>query len=173
MGEPGPSRRDGIRVPARKRVKDFGVWRRLLGGAVGALLAAACGDGAGAQSRQEAQRIAFEESVRQGQELVAALENLEARLINGLASERLWNELSQRHQKVSALACKNAEMHAAGLLRQAARNSANSQALRRRIAASRQGVVTDAEVTGYKTTAPVRGERGRAAPSFEPPKPSP
>lgn len=125
-------------------------WRLGLIAALG--LAAGCGRGtaAGTAAQLERDRADFEESLAAGQALHGELDALEARLLSGRATVRLWQELAERHKGVSEVACKNLDVHVAGIA--AAESKDRARAARRRLAqAAQPGTATDAHVSGYKT----------------------
>src|SRR5690606_41779496 len=68
------------------------------------LAVAACG----IDEELEAQRarLASEHAER-----MAELERLEVRLIQSVATTRMWEELGRRHEQVSEIACENAAQH--------------------------------------------------------------
>jgi hypothetical protein len=76
---------------------------------VGAFLISGCGAGdeAARRARLEAQR----------ERLVASLEQLEARLLEGQGRVRAWEELRSRHARVSAVACEVNAGHVADMAR--------------------------------------------------------
>jgi hypothetical protein len=76
------------------------------------LSVAGCGKGAESYSEAVAEREAARASARQ---LEAEIEALEVRLYSGQATVRLWNELADRHNNISALACRNVELHKEGM----------------------------------------------------------
>ncbi len=76
---------------------------------VGALLLAACGPGGGSARRARLQL--------QRQHLEASLDRLEARLLDGQARVRGWEELKARHGRVSAVACEVNGRHADDMAR--------------------------------------------------------
>ncbi|MBI3184484.1 MAG: hypothetical protein HYZ28_20300 [Myxococcales bacterium] len=83
----------------------MGKRQRGLGVAVGAWLLSACFE----PPQEAVQRLT--EVERQGAEMDRALDALEDRLLAGRAKVSHWQELSERHQSVSALACQSQEEH--------------------------------------------------------------
>ncbi len=83
---------------------------RVAAAAAGALLLVACGDG----PEREARRARLEV---QREHLEASLDRLEARLLDGQARARGWQELRARHARVSAVACQVNERHAVDMAR--------------------------------------------------------
>lgn len=75
----------------------------------GALLLTACGgdEAAARRARLESQRV----------HLLASLERLEARLLDGRGRVRAWEDLRSRHARVSALACEVNGRHVADMAR--------------------------------------------------------
>jgi len=75
----------------------------------GAQLLLGCGAG-----EREARRARLE---AQGEHLAAALDRLEARLLDGRARVRTWEELRERHGRVAAVACEVNARHVADMAR--------------------------------------------------------
>ncbi|MBI5544331.1 MAG: hypothetical protein HY901_10605 [Deltaproteobacteria bacterium] len=110
----------------------------------------ACGRGPSAQVGEAEAEAA--ESAASARSLQYELDALEARLHRGRAVVKLWEELGTRHQGISEVACKNAQLHAEGMA--AADRKDKARLARRRLAHSMvPAVATDAQVTGYRTTA--------------------
>lgn len=86
----------------------------LVAAVTAAVLAGLVGCGGGAPGEAAARRAELE---AQGARLAAQLEVLEARLVDGQARVRAWQELRARHQAVSAVARGNAEWRVADMLR--------------------------------------------------------
>lgn len=74
-----------------------------------ALLLLGCGAG-----EREARRARLE---AQREHLAAALDRLEARLLDGRARVRTWEELRERHGRVAAVACEVNRRHVADMAR--------------------------------------------------------
>lgn len=89
-------------------------------------------------------------------DLDRALDDIEARLLRNRAAASLYAELAERHQKVSALACQNAELHAQGLALSTQRDrQARADLARHRLAeAAKSSAKSDATVTGYRSARP-------------------
>jgi murein L,D-transpeptidase YcbB/YkuD len=120
------------------------------------LAAAGCGQAPKEHAAVDA--LAATESARSARELDSELEAVEARLYSGRATVRLWQELAERHKGVSALACKNAEVHSEGMA--IADRKDRAQLAKHRVAKSDHGaVVTDAHVTGYQTAKAAPGKK--------------
>ena len=85
------------------------MWAAATATVAGAFLLTACGGGdqAARRARLESQRV----------HLVASLERLEARLLEGQGRVRAWEELRSRHARVSALACEVNGRHVAEMAR--------------------------------------------------------
>lgn len=75
----------------------------------GAQLLLGCGSG-----EREARRARLE---AQREHLAAALDRLEARLLDGRARVRTWEELRERHARVTAVACEVNARHVADMAR--------------------------------------------------------
>lgn len=115
-------------------------------------LAAACGRGTAEVPRGQVERdlADLEESLANGRAAHTELDAIEARLLSGRATVRLWQELATRHQGVSEIACKNLDVHVAGLA--ASERKDRARLARHRLAQSaRPAVATDAHVSGYRT----------------------
>ena len=67
--------------------------------------------GAGCRSPQ--QRARLERLDREKQQMLEQLDDLEARLLADQARVRFWKEMRERHEVVSAIACRNLEGHVA------------------------------------------------------------
>lgn len=62
---------------------------------------------------ETAERLALVKA--QGEDLDAALDGIEERLLGNQATVKLWKELAWRHRGVSEVACENLATHAAGI----------------------------------------------------------
>lgn len=83
------------------------------------------------------------------------LDALEARFYSGRATVRLWNELAERHQSVTQVACQNAQMHSAAMAAIERRDRDRAKRLRRnRVAESGRNLASDATVVGYDRKRP-------------------
>ncbi|WP_373047591.1 hypothetical protein [Vulgatibacter sp.] len=87
--------------------------------------------GCGAEEALEAQRreLAAEQQVR-----MAALEQLEARLVAVGARQRAWSELQERHTRISAIACENVAEHVAAMEKHDEKQRAKRRRSARRLA---------------------------------------
>jgi hypothetical protein len=98
-----------------------------------ALLAAAAFAGAGCAPRDADVRLARLEAERRN--LEQTLDRLEDRLLVNQARVRLWKELRERHESVSAVACASLEQHAEEI----ARRQGAQRGAAVRVAAARPG----------------------------------
>ncbi len=71
-----------------------------------------------------------------GREMDMALDQLEERLLGSQANVELWQEMAQRHQNVSALACENADAHFQGMVKNLERQDEKAHLKRRRVASA-------------------------------------
>lgn len=90
----------------------------------------------------------LERLAREERALVGQLEDLQARLLVGSARVRFWEEMRERHQSVSAIACTSQDAHAAAMahyFEQEQQKVARAPRLRQaRVAALRPGAITTA-----------------------------
>jgi hypothetical protein len=87
----------------------------------------------------------------EGREMDAALDTVEERLLGNQARVHLWQELGRRHQEVSAIHCKHADMHLAALLEHQEKQEEKARQLkkRRRVAAVDSTVLTSGKAAPH------------------------
>src|SRR5512140_304313 len=76
----------------------------------------------------EARLAALEE---EGQQMDAALDHVEDRLLGNQARMHLWQELGERHKTVSAIHCKHADANLAAILEHEERQEEKARKLKR------------------------------------------
>lgn len=81
---------------------------------IAALLSAWLGGACGGSSALEAQRARLS---GEHAERMVQLDRIESRLLSAQARQREWQELQQRHERVSAIACENVGEHVAAMIR--------------------------------------------------------
>jgi hypothetical protein len=92
--------------------------------------------GSGCAQAPKDGKARLEELNRQGLEMSVALDVVEERLLGAQANLQLWQEIAQRHQNVSAIACENLSNHASGMVRNQERQAEKSRSLRRPLASA-------------------------------------
>ena len=75
-----------------------------------------------------------------GREMDVALDLLEERLLGSQANVELWQEMAQRHQNVSALACENTDAHLQGMFKNLERQDEKARLKRRQVASANPAV---------------------------------
>ena len=68
----------------------------------------------------------------EGQQMDAALDNVEERLLGNQARVHLWQELEERHKQVSAMHCKHADGNVEAILEHEERQEEKARKLKRR-----------------------------------------
>jgi hypothetical protein len=90
-------------------------------------------------------RARLARTLAEGAELEAAVEVLEERLLVGQSNVRLWQELGERHGRVSEVACANLTGHVEAMARHQARQKEKAQLLARRSERARVAPAVEAQ----------------------------
>jgi hypothetical protein len=105
---------------------------RLLGACCGLSLAAGCVS----EPRDAAERLA--QLKKNGEELNRAADTIEERLMGNQANLHLWQELAERHKRVSAIATANGNEHFMAMVKMLDKQEQKARKLKRsRVASER------------------------------------